>query len=257
MGHIRLPHLPHTRRWKEVVELVGSSSGTAAAVASATIDAIDATFTSSSADAGLVRATWLLAQLPIAAKSGNLADYLRDVGVHVSPTPTVAEVTTAVSTAIDGFMGTNDRRTDVGEMALGAAVETLARNLSGRTATLFPQPTDTADAIAGLGTEAQFGRLARDFFARLTERSLRYYVDRELARHVGSDRRFQTLADQREFSAALTLHCRQAAKIVEAFAGGWWSKARFEKDLSEERTQRFVSYALKKMRDELRRGSVE
>ncbi len=257
MGHIRLPHLPRTRRWKEVIQLIGSNTGTAAAVASATVDAIDARFTSNGEDAGLVRTTWLLAQLPVAARSGDFTEALRDLGIHVSATPTITEITTAVSTAIDGFLGTDGRRTDVGEMALGAAVETLARSLSQRTTSLFPHANDVADAIAQLATETQFGRLARDFFARFTERSLRYYVDRELARHIGSDRRFHTLAEQKEFSSALTLHCQQASKIVEAFAGGWWSKARFEKDLSEDRTRKFVSYALKKMRDEIRRGTVE
>ena len=126
-----------------------------------------------------------------------------------------------------------------------------------RTTSLFPEPDDVRREVAKLGTEVQFGKLARDFFARFTERSLKYYVDRELPRQVGGDGRFQTLAEQRDFSRALELHCQQAAKIVEAFAGGWWSKARFEKDLSEERTARFVGYALKKMRDELRKGAAE
>ncbi|MCA8975205.1 MAG: hypothetical protein KDC98_10810 [Planctomycetes bacterium] len=142
-------------------------------------------------------------------------------------------------------------------MALGAAVESIAGDLARRTATLFPDASDVARGIAGLGTEAQFGRIVRQFFARFTERCLSYYVDRELPRHVGEGRRFSTLAEQKAFSRALDLHCQQASKIVESFAGGWWSKARFEGDLSEARTARFVGYALKKVRDELRRGAAE
>jgi hypothetical protein len=249
--------LPRTRRWREVIALIGSGAGSAAAVASATLDAIDASFAANGSDAGLVRTAWLLAKLPDAAKSGNFAEQLRDLGVHVSPAPTVAELTAGVSTAIEGYLGFGDRRTDIGEMALGAAVEALARNLKQRTATLFPQADEVPHAVAQFGTDVQFGRLARDFFARFTERCLRYYVARELPRHVGATRRFNTLADQKEFSRALELHCQQAARIVETFAGGWWSKARFESGLSEERTGRFVGYALQKMRDELRRGAVE
>jgi hypothetical protein len=257
MGHIRLPHLPRTKRWQEVVDIVGGGGGSAAAVASATLDAIDESFASGADDAGLVRAVWLLAKLPDAAKSGTFAEALRDLGVKVSANPSISEVTAAISDAVDSYLGGARRqRSDVGEMALGAAVEALSKNLEQRTTSLFPETDDVRRAIDKLGTEVQFGRLARDFFARFTERSLKYYVDRELPRHVGADRRFQTLADQKEFSRALELHCQQAAKIVEAFAGGWWSKARFEKDLSEERTARFVSYALKKMRDELRKGAV-
>ncbi|HEX5050425.1 MAG TPA: hypothetical protein VFZ65_01505 [Planctomycetota bacterium] len=257
MGHIRLPHLPRTRRWREVIDLIGSSAGTAAAVASATLDAIDDKFVSSSADAGLVRAFWILAKLPDAARSGTFVQELRDLGVSVSPNPTVAELTAAVAGAIDTHLDSHRQRTDFAEMALAATVESIARDLTQRTTTLFPDAADVPREIAKLGTEVQFGRLAQSFFARFTERCLRYYVDRELPRHVGKGRRFKTLADQKEFSRALELHCQQASEIVEAFAGGWWSKARHERDLSETRTARFVSYALRKVRDELRRGSVE
>ena len=256
MGHIRLPHLPRTKRWEEVVDLVGADGGSAAAVASATLDAIDDSFGAGAEDAGLVRAVWLLAKLPDAAKSGDFGAALRALDVETSANPSVPEVTAAISDAIERHIGSRHDRSDVGEMALGAAVEALTKNLVQRTTSLFPQPDDVRREIAKLGTEVQFGRLARDFFARFTERSLKYYVDRELPRQIGEGRRFRTLADQQEFSRAIDLHCQQTAKIVEAFAGGWWSKARFENDLSEQRTARFVDYALRKMRDELHRGSL-
>jgi hypothetical protein len=256
MGHIRLPYLPRTTRWQEVVDLVGGVTS-AAAVASATIDAIDEGFAEGGDDPGLVHAVWLLASLPDVAKSGDFAKGLGGLGVKVSANPSVAEVTAAISDAVDSYLGAHRGRSDIGEMALGAAVEALSKNLAQRTSSLFPEVDDVRTQVAKLGTEVQFGQLARDFFARFTERSLKYYVDRELPRQVGGDGRFQTLAEQREFSRALELHCQQAARIVEAFAGGWWSKARFEKDLTEERTARFVAYALKKLRDELRKGATE
>lgn len=257
MGHIRLSHLPRTRRWREVIELLGSSAGTAAAVASATLDALDESFVANGADPGLVHAVWLLAKLPDAARGGVFADALHTLGVTVSPTPSVADLTSGLARALDDHLDAHRQRSDVAEMALGAAVESIAGDLTRRTATLFPAAGDAERGIAELGTEVQFGRLIRRFFARFTERCLNYYVDRELPRHVGEGKRFRTLADQQEFSRALDLHCQQASKIVESFAGGWWSKARFENDLSEARTARFVGYALKKVRDELRRGATE
>lgn len=256
MGHTRLPFLPRTRRWQEVIDLLGSGSGDAGAVASATLDALDSSFAGGGADPGLVHAVWLLAQLPDAAKSGNFAESLRTLGMAVSPSPSVAELTTAVATALNHHLSSHRQRSDMGELAVASAVEALSRCLSERTASLFPAAEDVERAVAKLGTEVQFGSLARDFFARFTERCLAYYVDRELPRQIGTHRRFRTIAEQKEFSRALTLHCKEASKIVETFAGGWWSKARFEKDLTESRTGRFVGYALKKVRDELRRRSA-
>ena len=257
MGHIRLPRLPRTRRWREVVDLLRSPSGTAPAVASATLAAVDEAFVHSDTDRGLVRAVWLLAQLPVAARSDDFRAAAKQLGINLPATPTVADISTGISAAIDDYLGESGERTDIGELALGAAVEAVSRTLHARTTSLFPDPTEPTRATAALGTETQFGRLARDFFARFTQRWLKAFVDRELPHHTGEGRRFATLTEQREFTQALDLHCQQAARIVESFAGGWWSKARHEGDLTEQRTSGFVSYSLKKLRDELQRGHDE
>ena len=77
-----------------------------------------------------------------------------------------------------------------------------------------------------------------------------------LAEHVGPDRAIETLRQQTEFKAALERHCREASVIVEQFAGGWFSKAKYERTLTRESSQRFADYALKKVRDELRARRV-
>src|SRR5690606_16131444 len=127
-------------------------AGSAAAVASATLDAIDDSFASGGDDAGLVRAVWLLANLPDAAKSGDFAKALSGLGVKVPANPSVAEITTAISDAVDNYLGAHRSRSDIGEMALGAAVEALSKNLAQRTASLFPESDDVRREVAKLGT---------------------------------------------------------------------------------------------------------
>lgn len=257
MGHIRLGKLPRTRRWKEVVDLVGGGASTAA-VAGATLDAADKELSSAPSDAGVVRAFWLLTQLPDAARGDNLGEALRALGLQVSDAPTTTEIATAFTEAVDRHVDAQRARTDLGEMAQMAAVETIAKTLQQRTVDLFgATPDDVKRELGKLATERQFGGLAREFFRRFSERFLTYYVDRELPRQVGADRRFPTAHERQQFGAALELHCQQASRIVESFAGGWYSKARFEQDLSEPRAARFVAYALKKIRLELRRGGGE
>ena len=256
MGHIRLGRLPRTKRWNEVVELIGGSASSAA-VASATLDAAEGDLARAASDPGVLRSFYLLTQLPDAARSEDFASALRGLGIDVSASPSTAELSAALSDAIDRHINSTRRRTDLGDMAQSAAVETLASLVSGRTQSLFGStPDDVRREVSKLATEKQFGTVARDFFARFAQRFLTYYVSRELPQHVGPDRRFGSAAEQRRFNEALDLHCKQASKIVEKFAGTWYSKARFEKDLTEDRTARFVGYALKKMRLELRRGDA-
>ncbi|HZA25431.1 MAG TPA: hypothetical protein VFA32_23025, partial [Dehalococcoidia bacterium] len=72
--------------------------------------------------------------------------------------------------------------------------------------------------------------------------------------HVGSTGGPANLGESRQFLDALDLHARQSARIVEDFAGGWYSRHNWESrgEVSREETQRFMAYALRKLRAELK-----
>jgi hypothetical protein len=103
--------------------------------------------------------------------------------------------------------------------------------------------------LAALATKKQFSTLARDFFSRLTERYLAYFLSRR------TSSQFRSVPDNREFREALSLHCRQASKIVEDFAGGWYSKANYEGEITPRKAANFVHVALTKPRKELEKGA--
>ncbi len=254
MGHIRLPRLPRTKRWQEVISLLGAEGGSPASVATATLEALSDQFDAQGSDPGLVRVVHFLSTLPDAAREGRLQEALEHLQVEVAANPTVPELAAALAQALDGSLATG--RTDFAEMASASAIEALTKCLSHRSDGLFPEDRNLAADLGALATEKQFGRLARDFFARFTGRCLRSYIDREIPRHVGQNRRFETIASQQEFKDSLQRHCHEAAAILETFAGSWWSKARHDQDLSESRTGNFTRYALKKMRLEMLRGDT-
>lgn len=252
MGHLRLGELPKTRKWQQVVGLVEGGAGTAQ-VATATLSAAEAGLALASKDAGLVETVWLLTQLPAAAKSDDFARALRQAGLDVRGAPTLLEVVSAFSDAVDQRLGQNGGRTDLGEMAQMAAVETLSGVIGERTNTLFTTtPADVQRELGRLATNAQFSGFARQFFARLTERYLNYFLSRALALHVGEDRRFSTLAEQSAFTRAMGTHCKEASEIVEKFSGGWLSKTNWlKKGISREDAGAFVHIAMKKLAAEL------
>jgi hypothetical protein len=147
-------------------------------------------------------------------------------------------------------------RTDAGEMAQLAAVESLSAVAGREIAGLFGASSAAEDAriaLAGLATVAQFSVLGQDFFARLTRRYLDYYLSREIAGHVGIQKRFQTLAEHRDFEVALDRHCREAAIILREYAGEWFSKANYERGIDRVGAGHFADYAFTKLRTELAR----
>ncbi|MBN2291557.1 MAG: hypothetical protein JXM70_03970 [Pirellulales bacterium] len=256
MGHIRLGNLPRTRKWQEVVALIEGGAGTAQ-VSNATITAAERGLNLAAEDKGLVETIWLLTQLPLCARHDDFAGALRSVGLDVSDSPSLMEVVGAFSDAVDRRLSNNGGRTDLGEMAQMAASETMLRLVGGRTQSLFgTTPEDVRDAFSGLATNKQFSTFARDFFSRLTNKCLDYFVSRAVSYHVGEGRRFRTLAQQGEFAKALNTHCREASRIVEEFSGGWFSKTNWEKGgISRQEAAGFTHVAMSKVVAELKEGA--
>ena len=256
MGHIRLGNLPRTRKWQQVVALIEGGAGTAQ-IANATISAAEQGFKIAVEDKGLVETIWLLTQLPLAAKSEDFGQALQSVGLDVSDSPGLMEVLGAFSDAIDKKLTNNGGRTDLGEMAQMAATETMTQIIGSRTQSLFGTTSDDVkNAFSKLATNKQFSIFARDFFARLTNKCLDYFVSKAVSHHIGEGKRFRTLAQQGEFTKALGTHSREASKIIEEFSGGWFSKTNWEKKgISRQDAAGFTHVAMKKIVAELKEGA--
>lgn len=254
MGHLRLGDIPRTRRWDQVVELI-QGDGTAAQVAAAALIAAEAGLRKAADDDGVASVVWLLTQLPLAARDPDYVDRLSTLGLEVPAAPGLAELAGAFTDAVDARVRRLGGRTDLTEMAQMAAAETLTSILGQRTKSLFgTTDEDVRRGLAALATKAQFGDLASTFFGGLARRYLTFFLSRELSNHVGGQRRFANIEEHSAFNGALDLHCRQAARIVEEFAGTWFSKTNWQQGLTPENTKRFTAVALKKLRAELRRG---
>ncbi len=255
MGHSRLGWLPQTYRWQDVVGLV-AGGGSAAAVADATLVAAQRGLAGAVKDPGVRHVVWLLAHVVLAAREPNFAMGLRGLGVPVGAHPSTFELVGAVTEAVDDHLAASGGRTDFGEMAQMAAAESLAVGVGTRTATLFEAPgRDVREAVRELSTERGFSGLAQDFFSRLVRRFLNYHLSRELSCHVGGGGRFADVHDHGRFLAQLDWTCREAAGVVQTYAGQWYSTARFVDGVSPQQVGRFVETSMTKLRAELgRRG---
>src|SRR5262245_35535220 len=224
MGHIRLGTLPKTQKWNQVVNLL-TGGADVERIAAASADAAEHALERASKDEGLAHAFWLLTQIPQAARQSNFSERLWELGLTVSSKPTLLEIVAAFTRSVDDHLRERGKRTDLGEMAQLAASETLA-SLAGRELpSLFgTSPSDVQQALAKLATSDRFNIVARDFFSRLTSRSLGYFLSRELSKHVGPNKRFVAVGAHSDFKAALDLHCREASRIIKEFSGGWYGK---------------------------------
>ena len=252
MGHIRLGELARSRRWLQVVELLKAGSGVED-LAAATAHAAETELENAKGDPAFAYTMWLLTQLPLAARSSQFKERLGELGFDADADDSILSLVAGVSTAIDRNVAGRANRTDLGELARQAATETLSSILSVSTPSLFGTTAeDVQRELSRLATKDRFAKLARDFFARLTQKTLEYYISRELPNHVGPGKSISSFDQQIAFREALNRHCREASAIVETFSGGWYSKSNYEGTLNPDTAQRFADYALTKMHDELR-----
>jgi hypothetical protein len=165
------------------------------------------------------------------------------------------DVAAAFSGAVDRSARQRGGRTDLGEMAQLAAVESMTATVGPTLPSLFePAPGEVQRAFGRFSGGDRFSTLAREFFARLTQRCLDYYLSRELSNHIGHGARFRDDRARSEFDGALDQHCREASRIVEAFAGGWYGKNIYQGDgLTPDSVRKFAPVAFRKIRAELRK----
>lgn len=254
MGHVRLGTLSTSRKWRDVVELL-EEGAPVERIAGAAADAADRALSGASRDPAFQQAAWLLLNLPLSARQPDFIESLRALGMPVNGSPSLFELSAAIAAGLDGHSREIGGRTDLGEMAQQALVESLVGAIEPQLPTLFgAEPEDVRSALGRLSSGNRFASLARDFFARLTIRTLDYFLSRELANHIGADGRFASDTERRAFDRALSLHAQEASKIVEAFAGDWYGKTVWrDGGLDREAVDRFTAFAFKKLRSELGR----
>ncbi|HEY7312940.1 MAG TPA: hypothetical protein VH643_26485 [Gemmataceae bacterium] len=256
MGHTLLGILPRTRSWQQVVALIEHGAG-APQVANASIRAAETGLRKIGKDVGAVETVWLLTQLPFAARAEDFEAALADCGLHVSANPGLLELAAAFTASVDTRLHNNRGRTDLGEMAQMAAVETLIGLLGDRTEQFFAvTPEEVRRELAKLYTVKQFSLFATSFFARFIYKTLDYYLSRVLPLHVGEGRRFATLEGLAQFTDALELHCREAARYVQDFTGDWLSATvREEGRVTREDARDLAHGAVSKLIKELKKGT--
>ena len=254
MGHIRLGTLHRSKKWLEVIELLDTFADIES-IAEAAARASETDLKRASDDPFFQFVTQLLVRLPLLARAPGFEAEMADLGLSSESLSSVTGMLSGLNEAISQQAFEQGHSSDAGELARAALLESLSVKLSGKLPTLFePTPQEVRNALASFSGGQEFSALARDFFARLSYRSLDYYLSRELADHIGVEKRFGSDGDRVAFETALRRHTFEASKIVETFAGGWYGKTVWkEQSLTQDKINEFTRFAFKKMRSELGR----
>lgn len=254
MGHERTGALPRTLRWRTVVEQISGadiSEVVATELADLTLHNVRRRF-EGLADEGSIQAAFrFLIALAVASRSNTPNDALEQgFGIHVEGQPSPLALAKAFQLSLDGYP--NSEKSDLAAKALADALAQFSRDPRFLQEHIFGvSPWDTwREADSGAG----FCDLSRLYFSNLTERYLRYFLDREASALLGDPQRVTDFRQQlRATVDSISRHAFETSKITQSYAAGWFQKNVKSGMPASGEIRGFLSFALHKIREELRR----
>ncbi len=259
MGHVRVGRLPKTKPWAGLFDQLRGAEVNAGQIAQATAEAAQQEFAVLEGDRRINHCFWFLVRLVTAARNDDFTGELARLGLTNPSFTSGLAFVQQVARTVEREQRKRGQPTVFSRMAEMSLRQVLSANLVQQSQTLFGTGQEEIQAACrAISTRQQFGRVARDFFATFMSRTIRYLTDKELSNYVGPTGAMASPTQVLEFEQALNRHCHETAKIVEEFAGGWFSKHNWESnnDISEKETAGFTAYALQKIQMDLREGEA-
>jgi hypothetical protein len=176
--------------------------------------------------------------------------------VDFSPNPTPIRLSAQLGRWVDERAQSHE----YAELSKRAAADAIAywTARQAQQGQLFSAGYQAAETWSAARNAGAFSEIARVFFARFTERYLKYFLDREASAQLPS------IADRDAFAASLShfvdalgRHTFEATKISQSFAAGWYNKNAHSARPSEKDIEGFLRFALAKLRQELLREAGE
>ena len=253
MGHVRMGVLPKYPRWKNIITLLDNADASVSQIADKVLDNSRDVIDSESAQSSVGYCVWLIAQITLASRGETFKDDLPKLGIRASDETNASEFIASVAHIASRQLSSLEPQNALSNIAGLALRETLTRSIGVYSATLFSEGlAEVQDSIKKYSTQKQFSSLLHMFFTAFLNRVLRFVVDKELANHVGSGRRFENLDELDEFTKSLESFAGQTSRIVDEFAGGWYSKRVWQQGaISEQDAAGFVHVALSKLSADL------
>ena len=253
MGHVHLGQLANSANWERLVGLLGTPGWDSAAVATATGAGARARITGLKRDPSLGYCFWLLTRLASAARRPDFTDAVGLLGIDVAGSDSVLGFVSLVGDQVRDEVRRHPESGPFGDLAADALTRALTETVGTEGRSLFGSSVDDLErALRKHSTPDRFAVVAQRFFGDLVARTLRFYVGKELPKHVGTGA-VADIDESARFVEDLDVYARQVAVIVEDYAAQWFSKWDHKTDgaIDRHQAQAFVSLAVTKLRDEL------
>jgi len=256
MGHERVGYLPRTKKWRDIVNNIGnfsSSNNNINEIAFQTLKNVRKRFDIVKNDSGFQAAIRCLVILSVSGKEKNPDKLFESYDLDLQENYNLFDLTNAAASYIAKHKDSNEYAT----IATQSLIDTIAKwyqknSLQGTI--LFADQNNQPNIWQQAGTGSGFCELSRLYFAKFTERYLKYFLEREVAYNIDN------LYDRSQFNKNLsehindiTKHAFETSKITESFSAGWFNKNCTTGIPSDDIIKGFISFSMQKVNSELLR----
>jgi hypothetical protein len=258
LGHERVGVLPKTRPWRKVVTQIADSAGSdqeVGDIAEATLRNVRDRLQRIQEDQGVKEAfKFLLSLINTAASSGSPLS-TKVPRIDLASDPSILQLAAGLHQWVDDHRQSQE----YAEIAKRAAADTMAvwTEKQAIQPALIGGPVTAEEVWRRAANPAGFCEVARLFFAKFTERYLKYFLDREASAALAKVHRRDEFSSQLAGHVdVVSQHAFETAKIAQSFAAGWYHQHARGKIPSDPQINRFLDLAFSKIREELlREGS--
>ncbi len=259
MGHKRLGALPKSKAWRLIVEELGwfaLGASEISSIAENTLRNVQGRFSSLIDDPSINSAFEFLLHLSFAFRGNNPLKYLTDNKILDKEELTLLKLGRAATNYKNNEVVSQEYQTFAKQAVIDAINNWYKDNLeSGRS--LFSEDIDTKAIFNRASNGSGFCELSRLYFSKLTERYLKYFLEREAATkitNVSQRERFSTELEKQVNQ--ISKHAFETAKITQSYAAGWYNKNAKDNFPEKNEIDNFLSYAISKMKSELLREEI-
>jgi len=255
MGHERLGLLPNNTKWRSVVSAIADlpeHDFRVDELVEKTLANVQAQYRRLHTDPAVSAAFAFIVYLSSASKADDPRQELRKIGIVLPDRPSLL----AVATALQHWLSQHQDSLERSELARAATADALGSwyGFARSDQKLLFTEDDPYRPWRNAASGAGFCELSRFFFAKLTERYLRFFLEREASSALRTLEERDRFSDElRKHIHRISEHAFETSRITQSFAAGWFNKNTRQGYPSPKEIEGFLAHAFGKMREGLSR----
>jgi len=257
MGHERLGILPRRKNWNVIVDdirvALGGDSNDTSILVSNTLHIVRDRYRKIFLDTGVQAAFGYLIALStsdLRSESG-----FASAPIDLDKNPSIFKITSELSK----WVASNTDSNEYGELASRAAADAIAcwYRQNSKQQNLFDEEISAHEIWSNVDGRS-FCTISRTFFAKFTERYMKYFIERSASAQtssVGERDKFQKVLSAH--IDAISQHAFETSVITQSFSAGWFNKNAKVQRPTDKQIIGFLSKAFSKLQEELSREDLK